>query len=94
MYESNAGQVFKHMSDVVKNTVNNLSSKVKSEDEDSNVSIVVIPNKQKKNLKKFNLEVTDNNQNKYGINRSLEDLTWLRNNLRIDFPFCYVNIYV
>jgi hypothetical protein len=56
----------------------------------SKLTMVVIPNKKKKNLKKFDIEVVDNGDNKYGIHRSLSDLIWLRNHLKIDFPFSYV----
>ena len=95
MHESNAGQVFKHISEVVKKTEKNpLDSNVILNNETSNIRILVIPNKKKKNLKRFDLQVVDNSKNEYAINRTLNDLVWFRNNLRIDFPFSYVKDFL
>ena len=90
-----AGQVFHHISDVVRRTIiGNEQENPFAELESSKVRILIIPNKTRKNLKNFDLLVTDNDQNKYAINRTLADLGWLRSNLRIDFPFSYVSFLI
>jgi hypothetical protein len=96
MQESMAGQVYHKISDVIRISDlggNKPKTDMVSEDQKCNTSILIIPNKSKKNLKVFDLLVTDNEKNKYAISRNLKDLVWLRNNLRIDFPFSYVNAF-
>ena len=53
--------------------------------------ITVIHNKQNANSKRFKFNVIEKNGKTHTVNRNLTDMIWLRNNLRKDFPYSYVN---
>lgn len=52
--------------------------------------VLVEKNDSGKNTSNFALIVHDTQNNKWNIKRTLVDLEWLRDNLKKDFPFCYV----
>lgn len=56
--------------------------------------VAVQKNAKSNNAKKLTLKVLDSDQRTFNIERKVTDFHWLRDKLRMDFPFSYVtNIY-
>jgi hypothetical protein len=53
--------------------------------------VAVQKNAKSNNAKKLELKVVDNDQRTFNIERKVTDFHWLRDKLRLDFPFSYVS---
>ena len=64
------------------------------EEELPSYKVAIEKNPKTNNAKKLSLKVKDSGERTFTIERKLTDFHWLRDKLRMDFPFSYVTIYL